>query len=113
LNPSYAITTDWAFFSSVKVFMWLANCYFASPARPKMPSGANVFEISDIQEVEELATVSIRQGQVWLYSKAAIHEPSEPFTTHFLPLAGLRGLDKYDRGTARRRPYSKRCMRCI
>jgi hypothetical protein len=34
---------------------WLANCYFASLApteRPKMPSGANVFEISDIQEEE-------------------------------------------------------------
>ncbi len=25
--------------------LWLANCYFASLARPKMPSGANAFEI--------------------------------------------------------------------
>jgi hypothetical protein len=32
--------------------VWLANCYFASLARPKMPSGANAFEISDIQEEE-------------------------------------------------------------
>jgi hypothetical protein len=32
--------------------LWLANCYFASLARPKMPSGANAFEISDIQEEE-------------------------------------------------------------
>jgi hypothetical protein len=32
--------------------LWLANCYFASLARPKMPSGANAFEISDIQEAE-------------------------------------------------------------
>jgi hypothetical protein len=30
----------------------LANCYFASLARPKMLSGANAFEISDIQEEE-------------------------------------------------------------
>jgi hypothetical protein len=33
-------------------FVRLANCYFASLARPKMPSGANAFEISDIQEEE-------------------------------------------------------------
>jgi hypothetical protein len=32
--------------------LWLANCCFAILARPKMPSGANVFEISDIQEEE-------------------------------------------------------------
>jgi hypothetical protein len=32
--------------------VWLANCYFASLARPKMPSGANVVVISDIQEEE-------------------------------------------------------------
>jgi hypothetical protein len=30
----------------------LANCYFASLSRPKMPSGANAFKISDIQEDE-------------------------------------------------------------
>jgi hypothetical protein len=30
----------------------LANCYFASLSRLKMPSGANAFEISDIQEDE-------------------------------------------------------------
>jgi hypothetical protein len=32
--------------------LWLANCYFASLARPKMPSGATAFEISDIQGEE-------------------------------------------------------------
>jgi hypothetical protein len=32
--------------------LWLANCYFASLTRPKMPSGANAFEITDIQEDE-------------------------------------------------------------
>jgi hypothetical protein len=32
--------------------VWLANRYFASLARPKMPSGANVFQISNIQEEE-------------------------------------------------------------
>jgi hypothetical protein len=35
-----------------KSSLWLANCYFASLARPKMPSGANAFEVSDIQEEE-------------------------------------------------------------
>jgi hypothetical protein len=35
-----------------KSALWLANCYFATPARPKMPYGANVLEISDIQEEE-------------------------------------------------------------
>jgi hypothetical protein len=33
-------------------YVWLANCYFACLARTKMPSGANAFEISDIQEEE-------------------------------------------------------------
>jgi hypothetical protein len=32
--------------------LWLANCCFANPARPKMPSGANALEISDIQKEE-------------------------------------------------------------
>jgi len=33
-------------------FLWLANCCFANLARPKMPSGVNAYEISDIQEEE-------------------------------------------------------------
>ncbi len=32
--------------------LWLANCCFANLARPKMPSRANAFEISDTQEEE-------------------------------------------------------------
>jgi hypothetical protein len=33
---------------SVSQNLWLANCCFASLARPKMPSGANAYQMSEI-----------------------------------------------------------------